>query len=47
VLFENGKVISWNFPKSVKRELDEHAAKELLSGKRPVEESKVEESKES
>lgn len=36
VLFENGKVISWNFPKDVKRELEERAAKELLSGARPV-----------
>ena len=41
-LFENGKVVSWNFPKSVTRELKERAAKELLSGKRPAEESSVE-----
>ena len=33
VLFENGKVKSWNFPKSVKRELEDRAAKELLSDK--------------
>lgn len=32
VLFENGKVKGWNFPKSVKAELEERAAKELLSG---------------
>jgi hypothetical protein len=31
VLFENGKVKGWNFPKSVKTELEERAAKELLS----------------
>ena len=38
VLFENGKVKSWNFPKSVKRELEDRAAKELLSDKSAVQE---------
>ena len=38
VLFENGKVKSWNFPKSVKRELEDRAAQELLSDKSAVQE---------
>jgi hypothetical protein len=33
VLFENGKVKGWNLPKSVKAELEERAAKELLTNK--------------
>ena len=37
VLFENGKVKSWNFPKSVKLELEERAAHELLTAKSNLE----------
>ena len=42
VLFENGKVKSWNFPKSVKLELEERAAKELLTKDMAPEETAVE-----
>ena len=31
VLFQDGKVVSWNFPKSVKRKLDEEAAEKTVS----------------
>ena len=36
VLFENGKMKSWNFPKTVKTELEARAAKELLSANSDV-----------
>ena len=31
VLFQDGKVVSWNFPKSVKRKLDEEAVEKTIA----------------